>query len=130
MALLINSNVTILTVTTPNTTTEPHNAFKPFAAIVVSSKDVNVIRPVNAVIASAAATALPICLLFLDSFSDTDIRLFTISNKAIAPNVPNRAGAIAMVKNIDVISKLPVSIVMFFAAFEALSIFFLFAISF
>ena len=122
--------VNMLIVTTPNTTSDPSNAKIPFFATKASIKVVTSIIPVKAVSPIADIIDFPICLLFLESFLATGISLFTITPKTIAPNIAGIPTTAVMVKNIDVINKLPISAVNFLAAFVPFLIIFSFCESF
>ena len=122
--------VNMLIVTTPNTTIDPSNAKIPFFATKASIKVVTNIIPVKAASPIADIIDFPICLLFLESFLATGISLFTITPKTIAPNIAGIPTTAVMVKNIDVINKLPTSVVNFLAAFAPCFIFFSFFESF
>ena len=128
--LLIILHVKIFNLTIPIIRTEPNSAGTPVTATVARNKDDTAIRPVNAVNISAEPIALPICLLFFDSFLAIGSVLSTIFDKSLAPNIAGPPVIAAIVKNIDVNNKFPTRAVIFFATFVPSLIFFLFSVNF
>ena len=128
LALFNILNVRLQIFTIPNIKTAPNNAGIPVTAIVARNKEVNAMRPVNIISFRAAFADLLISLLFLDNFSETFIIESNIKSNKMAPNIAGIPVTAAMVKNIDVINKLPTRAVILFATFVAAFISFLFFI--